>query len=347
MKSVERVVTTLEHEEPDKVPMFDFLYNRISLRKFAGDSKLTPSRIMKVWRSLGFDLVCLGFDSPKGYRPRWLCKDIFVDEWGVKNKYGGDMSWYLDGMVKTQPDLDDLTIPDPHADGRSRTLEWALRSHGDRVACAVAIPGVFTQAWAMTGFPAFITALYRERRFARNLLSVVNDYFIEMGKIAIDLGAEFLWVADDFGGSKGPMISPPYFQTFILPHLRRMVRSFKRQGVWVFLHCDGNVMPLMEDIAETGIDAFHPTERKTGMDLRVMKESHGERITLIGNVEASHLITQGSFQDIDVQIRECFQTGAPGGGYVFASDHSIHPAISAERARFVYQRAERYRKYRR
>lgn len=300
---------------------------------------------MKVWLDLGFDLVCLGFNSPKRYRPRWQSKEVFVNEWGVKNKFREGMSWYLDGTIKGQSDLDHLTRPDPQADGRFRTLRWGLERHADNVAVAVAIPGVFTHAWSMTGFSTFVKSLYKKPRFARNLISYVNDYFIEMGKIAIDLGAEFLWIADDFGGTKGPMISPVHFRTFILPHLRRMVRSFKRRGVWVFLHCDGNVMPFIEDIVATGINAFHPTERKTGMDLRVMKETFGNKITLIGNLEASHLIPEGNLKDIDTQIRECLEIGAPGGGYIFASDHSIHPSISAERARFVFGRAGRYRKY--
>jgi len=76
-----------------------------------------------------------------------------------------------------------------------------------------------------------------------------------------------------------------------------------------------------------------------------MKEKYGDRITLIGNVEASSLIPYGSYEEIDKQIKECFETAAPGGGYIFASDHSIHPGIPPERAKFLFDQAKKYRKY--
>jgi len=345
LNSVERVELTLTHSEPDKVPLFDFLYNPLSLRKFLGDAEIMPARVMKVWLSLGFDLACLGFDDPVGHRQRPGADGTYVDEWGVLNRIEGEMSWYVGGTIKRPEDLDALEGPDPLDEGRYRTLKWALREYSDRVACAVAVPGIFTQAWSMMGFPAFVKALYGNPAFIQNLLSRLTDHFTEMGRRAIDLGANLLWISDDLGGTKGPMISPLHFRSLVLPCMRRMVRSFKRRGAWVLLHCDGNVMPLMTDIVSIGVDAFHPIERKTGMDLSVMKESYGGRITLIGNLEASHLIPWGTRDEIREQIFECLRIGAPGAGYIFASDHSIHPAISAWRARFVYETADRYRRY--
>ena len=346
MNSLERVQATLSHQEPDKVPFFDFLYNRLSLRKFVGRARLTRDRIMRVWLGLGFDLVCPGFDAMRGYSPKRISRYVHVNEWGVKSRSREGMSWYLDGSIKGRSDLDGFVPPDPNAEGRTETLAWALREHGERVACAPAVSGAFTQAWTMTGFPTFAKALYADPYFARKLLRLVNEYFLEMGRISIDLGARLIWIADDYGGSAGPMISPAHFRTFILPLLNTMVRTFKRRGALVLLHCDGNVASMMPDIVGAGVDAFHPMERKAGMDLRMMKARFGDKVSLIGNLEASHLIPWGSHEQIDEQIRECFSIGAPGGGYIFASDHSIHPAISAERARFLFSRAGRYRKYR-
>lgn len=342
MHSPERVRTALEHREPDRVPRFDFLYNHISLKRFIGERKITRPRIMKVWLDLGFDLVAVGFGGPKGYRPRRLPGGVFVNEWGVKSRYGPGMSWFLDGTIKDRESFDSFIFPDPHAEGRPDPVIWALRRYGERVAVAPPVGGAFTTSWSMMGFPTFVKAMHRDPALVRRLVTGVNEYGIELGKIGIDLGAELLWISDDFGGSCGPMVSPHQFREFLLPPLRKMVRTFRRRGALVLLHCDGNIMPIIDDIVGTGIDALHPIERKAGMDLGKMKALHGDRITLIGNLEASHLIPWGSYPDIDRQIRECFELGAPGGGYVFASDHSIHPAIEAERARFVFERAERY-----
>jgi uroporphyrinogen decarboxylase len=345
MDSLGRVRETLDHQEPDLVPLFDFLYNRLSLRGFLKGADPTPERIAKVWLSLGFDLFSVGFDAPKDHKERWVSKDHFVDEWGMKFRADEDMWWYVDGTVRDRDDLGVFEVPDPNAEGRTKTIEWALGRYGDRVAVAPAVSGPFTHVWSLMGFREFVLALHNDRGLVRHLLKAVNDYFIELGKMAIDLGAQIIWIADDLGANKGPMISPAHLRHHVLPRLGEMVRTFKRRGTQVLLHCDGNVMPVMEDIVRTGIDAFHPVERKSGMDISAVKTLFGEDIAIIGNLEASQLIPRGSLGEIDSQIRECFRIGAPGAGYIFASDHSIHPGIPAERARYVYERAERYRRY--
>jgi uroporphyrinogen decarboxylase len=327
--------------------MFDFLYNEISLRKILGETKkiqITPERYMKAQLSLGFDLACIFFDAPEGYRAR-RSQDTVIDEWGSKSKTVGDMGWYIGGTIRTSQDLEKLHIPDPNAPGRTKSIQKILKKYGDNLACAPAVGGAFTHAWGMTGLEIFVKSIYTDPSFVHKILYLVNRYNVELGKIAIDEGAEFLWIADDFGDSHGPMLPPKQFRDFILPYFRGQVHAFKKRGVWVLLHCDGNIMPIIEDVVNTGIDAFHPIERKALMNLIEMKEKYGDRITLIGNVEASNLIPYGSYEEIDKQIKECFETAAPGGGYIFASDHSIHPGIPLEKAKFLFNRAQKYRKY--
>ena len=347
MQPKERVITALCQEEADAVPLFDFLYNETSLRKILREERerISPEMYMKAQLSLGFDLVCLFSDEPEGSRLKWLSKGTFINEWGIRNKVIDGMGWYLDGSIKTREDLEDFCPPDPYAEGRSRTIGAILKNYGELIACAPAIGGPFTHAWSITGFDVFVKAMYGDPSFIHRLLGVVNRYFIELGKMVIDEGAEFIWIADDFGDVHGPMTTPRCFREFILPYFREQVNAFRKKGVWVLLHCDGNVMPIMRDLVDVGIDAFHPVERKARMDLSGIKEEYGDRITVVGNVEASSLIPHGSYEKIDEQIRECFEIAAPGGGYIFASDHSIHPGISAERAEFLFQYAGKYRFY--
>lgn len=346
--SRERIIATLYHEEPDMVPFFDFLYNEISIRNILGKPSNTPITLedyMEAQKLLSFDLIYIGLDAPLNYKPKRIEPFFYVDEWGMKYKVGEDgMSWYVDGTIKTIEDLENFQPPDPHAPGRTRTLRRLLKEYGE-LAIAPAVSGPFNLAWLMTGFNVFAKALYREPSFIHRLLDIVTNVNIELGEIAIDDGAEFIWIADDMGDVHGPFITLKQFREFILPRFKRQVEAFKKKGVWVLLHCDGNVMPIMDDLASAGIDAFHPCERKAGMSLAHMREKYGDKIALIGNVEASQLLPFGSYEEIDIQIRECFETAAPGGGYIFASDHSIHPGVPPEKARFLFERAKKYRKY--
>jgi len=348
MKPRERIITTLYHEEPDKVPFFDFLYNEISIRKLLGETKrirVTSEMYMKAQLMLGFDHVVIFFDPPEGYKPARASNDIIVSASGTKSRVIDDMAWYIGGTIKTSEDLDNWQPPDPYAPGRTRTIRRLLKKYGEEIAFGTSIGGVFTDAWMMTGFDVFVKAMYTNPSFIHRLMDILTKNAVELGKIAIDEGIEFLWIADDFGDNHGPMVTPDKFRRFILPYLKRQVEILKKRGAWVFLHCDGNVNILMDDIVNTGIDAFHPCERKARMNLAVIKQKYGDKITLFGNVEASNLIPFGSYKEIDKQIRECFNIAAPGGGYIFGSDHSIHPGIPPEKARFLFNQAQKYREY--
>ena len=140
-------------------------------------------------------------------------------------------------------------------------------------------------------------------------------------------------------------MAPKMLRERVMPYLKRLCEGLKKKGARILLHCDGNLNPIMDDLMELGIDGLHPLERKAEMNIREVKSRYGDRICLIGNVDASVLLPLGSYEEIAGQIKECMETAAPGGGYIFASDHSIHPGIPENKAKFLFETAKKHRKY--
>jgi uroporphyrinogen decarboxylase len=66
------------------------------------------------------------------------------------------------------------------------------------------------------------------------------------------------------------------------------------------------------------------------MDLREMKEKYGHRLCIIGNIDSSRTLPYGSPAEVAAEVREAIDIAAPGGGYVLASDHSLHDGIPIE-----------------
>jgi uroporphyrinogen-III decarboxylase len=66
------------------------------------------------------------------------------------------------------------------------------------------------------------------------------------------------------------------------------------------------------------------------MDLRWVKEHYGERFCIIGNIDSSRTLPFGTPEDVAVEVRDAIDVAAPGGGYVLASDHSLHDGIPIE-----------------
>ena len=141
----------------------------------------------------------------------------------------------------------------------------------------------------------------------RRLLQRLTKFAIGLGEIFIEAGVDIIWIPDDLGTVDGPFLSPNTFRHMIFPYFREIVDSFKKHGVKVLLHCDGQVMPLVDDLIEIGIDGLHPIERKAGMNLAEIKAKYGDKLTLIGNVDATEVLPHGTEEDIKKQVIECLK----------------------------------------
>ena len=66
------------------------------------------------------------------------------------------------------------------------------------------------------------------------------------------------------------------------------------------------------------------------MDLRWVKQNYGQRFCIIGNIDSSRTLPFGTCAEVATEVREAIDIAAPGGGYVLASDHSLHDGIPVE-----------------
>ena len=111
LRSRERVLRALELEEPDKVPLFDFLYEHRSFERILRMKEiisLTPEIIVAGHKALGLDMLCVGAGPPEGWKNRRIVPDIEVDEWGIKYKLTSELNDIAQGKF-----LKPLALP-PH-----------------------------------------------------------------------------------------------------------------------------------------------------------------------------------------------------------------------------------------
>jgi uroporphyrinogen decarboxylase len=98
----------------------------------------------------------------------------------------------------------------------------------------------------------------------------------------------------------------------------------------VVKHTDGNIMPVIDMIVETGPDALNPLEPQAGMDIGRIKNEYGDRIALIGNIDCGYLLSEAPVEEVRRVTRETINIAAPGGGYCLSSSNSIHSSVKPE-----------------
>jgi uroporphyrinogen decarboxylase len=92
-------------------------------------------------------------------------------------------------------------------------------------------------------------------------------------------------------------------------------------GVKVYLHICGNCQPLLDLMAETGVDAIEPLDVDGGVDLEVVKAGVGGRVCLKGGL-STMLLLNGTPEQVYREARRCISIFGPIG-YILGSADDI------------------------
>ena len=347
MNSRERVLKTLKGEMPDRVPLFEFIYQQ-AIYEATINKKPAAYNVLDAIdcsRVLGVDLVQGSLGAPEGWTPEFIKDDTYIDEFGTVYQIT-DASWPLnapvDFPIKDKEDYKKYKWPDPTIKSRTYELIKGLERAKREIAVSGTVYGPFTQVWLMMGPEKMLINFYDEPDLMKNLMNDATDYLIEVVKAQDPLGIDVMLVAEDLGSNSGGFVSNEMFHEFILPYIERLLKTIKTP---IFLHSCGGINEYMEDLIAAGIDAVHPLQRMAGMDLKTIKEKYGGRVTIVGNVNSSSTLPYGSPEDVEREVLECLDIGKPGGRYMMSSDHSLHPGIPVENIFKMFETTKKNGRY--
>lgn len=343
----DRLMTALSLGVPDRVPVFDFLFQRGVFEATLGrrPESYNARDAVECAQELGLDGIWIPFGGFTGYQPQFLAENVYRDEWGTTYKVT-PCSWPIDAPIdypiKAREDLRWYRRPDPMAAGRLDDILLALEiSEGD-IAILGGVQGPLTTAWLLAGPGLLFSAFIEDPDFVRSLFALSNRFFSPAADRMIEAGVDAMIVSEDLGCSATGFISVRHFRELVLPSLRELVTGI---SVPIVLHSCGNLNAYMDDIADLPIAGLHPLQRTGQMDLERLKRDYGDRLCLIGNVDSSATLPYGTPEDVEREVIECLRVAAPGGGYIVASDHSLHDGIPVENIRAMIGAVKKHGRY--
>jgi uroporphyrinogen decarboxylase len=319
LTSAERVMRVLRNEQPDRIPHFEWIIDS-RVRQ-----AIVPGCTMEEFTlRMGLDAILTGPDFSK----EQVGENRYRNEWGVVSEYGAEEHGVpVDGPVKSLADFHQYTPPDPHAAGRYASLDKLVKKYKGQLAIGVHLNDVFSIPRNLCGYEGILMAMAMEPELVRKLVELSVDVNIEMAREVARRGADFVFTGDDYASSERPLMSPKMFGDLFAEPLKRVVAGFHEQGLPVIKHTDGNILPLLQMILDSGIDVLDPIDPVAGMDIGQMKRDHGHRIALKGNVDCAQTLTFGSVDEVVRETREVIRKAGEGGGLIVSSGNSIHSSV--------------------
>lgn len=347
-----RVATTLRCAEPDRVPLGEFLIDPPVKEAFLGrhvGNSLTRTDDYDVaadvdfWYRAGYDFMHLA--------PNYL--GLFTGGWNVQE---GDYSLYNEqpvqkawmeehqSVIKTRADVERYPWPDPAAVDLSDLMAAAnLLPAGMKLTSGTW--GIFETTRALLGFEGAALALYDQPGLVEDVLDRMGDFLFRLFQRVLDLpnlGA--LWFADDLSSVDTYFVNPNWYRQHLFPWMRKFCEAADAKGLPVIYHCDGTMWEVLPDVVECGFAAIQPVEPKA-MDIVEVKRQYGRRLCLIGNIDLGGVLTMGTPEQVEAQVRERIRGLAPGGGYMVGSSNSITSYVPLENYKALIEATFRWGAY--
>jgi len=367
MTSRERVLATIHHEQPDRVPLVIGVSNAtgIKMKPYRGIKNLAkieaPDNYLYEWPELGTaeideETMCRLHSDVRGVldlEPESVRKrnreraphSNCIDSWGsgqVEVKAG---DWYP-GVhplqdARTVDELDaypgwpDMSDPTRIA----HVQETAQRLAEENQFAIMATPWLlfpFERAHAMQGLETFLVNMAIDPDFAREMLQRIAEHCKQlMGRFLEALGdnVDIIKIGDDLGTEQNLLISPAMYRDILKPIHADFISFIKaRTKAKVFFHSDGDVAPLIEDFIEIGVDILNPIQTSAGSmsDLPALKKRYGSNIVFCGGIDTRHILPFGSVEEVREEVRRVIQILGPGGGYMVAAVHTVMDDVPPE-----------------
>lgn len=135
------------------------------------------------------------------------------------------------------------------------------------------------------------------------------------------------------------------FDTFITPRMKKFNEAVHAKGAKLVKHTDGMIMELLPKFIECGADGHQSIDPIAGMDLAIVKEKFGDKLTLWGNIDCANLMCFGTPDMVDAAVSQCMKAAAKGGGYIFGTCNSIVRDTKPENYLRMIKCAKKYGKY--
>ena len=383
MNSRERILTALDHREPDRVP-FDMGSCQVTgihviayrnLRKYLGLPEVGIQMCDAVQQLAALDddvIERLNIDT-RGLYPlnshNWkVVKEdageywAYHDEWGITHHRPKENGLYY-SVVKVPLPRTDLTVADistyswpdvgnPQRLAGLRELAGRYRAAGSAVVLKDAFAGIFEFAQRIVGMENLLMMMITNEKVSCALFDKLLELKLAYWQAALaELGdlVDIVTYADDYGTQTSQIISPAMFRKLLKPRVKTLFEAFAKLAPHAkrFFHSDGNVRPLIPDFLEMGVDILNPIHiRAKDMDPAALKRDFGRDLVFWGGgVDTQGILPNGTSREVKDDVRRNIESLAPGGGYVFNTIHNIQADVPPENIMAMWETLQEYGGY--
>ncbi len=354
--SKERVRAVLAGDVPDRVPV-DYSANAAIHARLCRHFGLEPNDHEGLLTKLDTDFRGVGapYRGPQRH-PQPANPQVKVDEWGIHRRWvehetGG--YWDFCDFPLREATVEEVAawpLPSPDDYDYSQ-IRAATERHRQR-ALFVGHAGVadclnstgmirsYEQVLLDLALDEPAGLLYMDRR--QEVQLEVLRRTLEAANGTVD----FLWMGEDLGTQRGPLISLEMYRRHVRPRHQKVIDLAKSFDLPVMIHTCGSSSWAYPDLIEMGVNAVDTLQPEAAdMSPEYLKKTFGGKLAFHGCISTAGELAYGSADEVERVCRETLEIMMPGGGYCLAPTHQLQDNTPVENVLRMYDCARKYGVY--
>ena len=265
------------------------------------------------------------------------------DEWGTRwgHAYGGVGATPVAPAIPDWQQLDDYLahrMPDPHSPSRLDRAKALIARHGKDKYCAAFLPlSLFERQHCLRGMENTLCDLSTNEAEVSRLLEAICDYVIELIREWAPTNISGFLMTDDWGSQSRLMISPGMWKKYYREHYRRIIDEMHRWDKDVIFHSCGNIMRIIPELIELGVDVLDPVQPRA-MNIDDVARTFGGKIAFSGGID-DQCLESNTPQQVKDEVRHAIDTlGKPyGNAYLVTIANSMTPTVPFENIQALFE----------
>ena len=317
MTSMQRVLTTLGHQEPDRVPLFLLVTMHgakelgLTIEEYFARAEHVAEGQIRLRDKYRHDCLYAFFYAP-----------IEIEAWG------GEVIYSAEGppnagepFIRRVEDIPALTPPrvseSPRLQEVLRAIELLKARSRDEVPIIGVAMSPFSIPVMQLGFDRYLDVMLERKDLLAHLLRVNEEFCVEWANAQIAAGATAICYFDPVSS---PMIIPKelFLETGHVVATRTLPRLAGPAAVHL---ASGSSLPILDHVAQSGAAVIGVSSSES---LAELKAAAAGKITLLGNLNGLEMRRWTPAQ-AESEVKRAIAQAGRGGGFILSDNHGEIP----------------------
>lgn len=317
MNSMERVMITIGHNEPDRVPVFHLLSHYgakelgISIKEYFSNPDYVVEAQLRMRKKYSNDCLYTFFYAP-----------IEVEV------FGGEVVFVDDGppnsgepFIKSPQQIQRISLPKVNeSKPLQRVLEVTSRlkkAIGDEAPIIGVVMSPFSLPVMQMGFEKYLELLYFQKDAFNQLMRINEAFCVAWANAQLEAGATAICYFD-------PLASPTIIEreTYLATGHVTAQKTLRQINGAIATHLASGIgLPVVKDIFATGSAVLGFSGKD---DIEAIKKEAAGKICLLGNLNGIDMVDWDQEKTRN-EVKSLIQKAARGGGFILSDNHGDIP----------------------